>query len=133
MTGADQSVGFPPPSRNSQALATISTHYKRIDHLPLAWPANFDERPSPIPCAKTDARLREDPAAGGGGVEPISARLWRRPSSPDAGEELGFKSKEAGSMVAGRRREGERRELKTRNSTDKNGAAKRGQTADEEK
>ena len=74
-----------------------------------------------MPCAKTDVRPREDTAAGGGGVDPIAKILWRRPSSPDAGDESGFEAKEAGSMVARRRQEGERRERKTGKSTDKNG------------
>ena len=74
--------------------------------------------------AKADAHPREDPAAGGGGVDPISERFRRRPSSPDAGDELGFKAKVSGSMVLRRRQGGERRKRKTRKSTDKNGAAK---------
>ena len=86
-----------------------------------------------MPCANTDARLREDPAAGGGGVDPIAAVLRRRPSSPDGRDESGFEVKEAGSMVARRRQEGERRERNTRKSTGKNGAAKRGQTRYKEK
>ena len=116
----------------------ISKHDKQTDHLSLACPANFVYRTSPIPCVKTYARPREDPAAGGGGVDPIAAILWRRASSPGAGEKLGFEAKEAGIMVARRRqegkiREGERPERKTRKPTDKNGAAKRGQTAEEDK
>ena len=59
-----------------------------------------------MPCAKTDARLREDTAAGGGGVDLIAARLRWRPSSPDAVDNSGFEAKEAGSMVARRRWEG---------------------------
>ena len=86
-----------------------------------------------MPCAKTDARLREDYAAGCGGVDLIAEILQRRPSSSDTGDKLGFESKEAGIMVVRRQREGERREQKTRKSTDKNYAAKRGHTADEEK
>ena len=86
-----------------------------------------------MPCAKTDARLREDTSAGGGGVNQITARLRRRPSSPNKGDTSGFEAKEAGSMVAGRRQEGERWERKIRKLTDKNGAAKQGQTANREK
>ena len=86
-----------------------------------------------MPCANTDARAREDTAAGGGGVDPIAAILQRRPSIPDGGDDLGLEAKEAGSMVARRRREGERRDRKTRKSTGKNDAAKRGQTDDEER
>ena len=62
--------------------------------------------PSPRPCAKMDALLREDSSAGGGGVDRIAVRLWQIPSSPDAGGESGFKAKGAGSMVARLRREG---------------------------
>ena len=79
-----------------------------------------------MPCAKTDARLRGDPAAGGSRVDPIAAILQRIPSNPDGGDESGFGAKEADSIVARRRRKGERRERKTRNFTDKNGAAKQG-------
>ena len=86
-----------------------------------------------MPCAKMVARLRKDPAAGGGGVDPIAAILQRRTSNPNAGEELGFEAKEAGSMVAMQRQEGERREQKPRNLIEKNGVAKQGQTADKEK
>ena len=88
--------------------------------------------PSPMPCAKKDTRLREDPVEGGGTVDPISAILRRRPSSPYAGDESGLEAKKAGIMVARQRREGKMRERKTRKSTAKNGAAKRGQTVDEE-
>ena len=83
-------------------------------------------------CAKADARPREDPAAGGGGVDPIAAKLRRRPSIPNAGGKSVFKAKEAGSMVARRRREGQRQERKTRKSTENNCAAMRGKTADKE-
>ena len=51
-------------------------------------------------CAKTDAQPREDPAAGSGRVDPIAAILWRRYYSPDGGDKLGFKAKEAGIIVA---------------------------------
>ena len=86
--------------------------------------------PYPMPRNKTDVRLREDPSAGGGGVDPIAPILWKRPSIPSRRDELGFEAKEAGSIVARRRQEGERWDWKTRKPTDKNGAAKRGQTAD---
>ena len=120
-----------PPCK-PQALATISKHDKRTDHLPLAWPENFYNKPSPIPCDKTDARPREDPAAGGGRVDPIAAILWRRPSSPNRGDKSGFEAKEAGGIVERRQQEGERRERKKKKPTDKNRTAKQGQTADEE-
>ena len=84
----------------------ISKHDKQTDQLPLAWTENLYGRPSPMPCANMDARLREDSSAGGGGVDPIAVRLWQIPSSPDAGGELGFEAKGAGSMVARLRREG---------------------------
>ena len=74
--------------------------------------------------SKADAHPREDPAAGGGGVDLISARFRQRPFSPDARDELGFKAKVSGSMVSRRRQGGERRKWNTRKSTDKNGAAK---------
>ena len=79
-----------------------------------------------MPCAKKDERPRDDPAAGGGGVDPISSRLRRRSSIPDVRYESGLKAKEAGSMVERRRREG-------RKFTGKYIAAKQVQTADEEK
>ena len=85
-----------------------------------------------MPCANPDASPREAPAAAGGGVNPIAIILRQRPSIPNGGDESEFEAKEAGSMVARRRREGERRERKTRKSTGNNGAAVRGQTADEE-
>ena len=59
-----------------------------------------------MPCAKMDARLREDSTAGGGGVDPIAMRLWQIPSSSDAGGESGFEAKGAGSMLARLQREG---------------------------
>ena len=43
--------------------------------------------PNPMPYAKTDAPPREDPASGGGGVNPIDVIFWQRPSSLDAGDE----------------------------------------------
>ena len=99
--------GVPPnPPCNPRAFKKTSKRNKQTDHLPLAWPANFDCRPSPMPCANMDAPLREDSAAGGGGVEPIAVRLRRRPSRPDAGGEPGFEAKDAGSMVARLRQEG---------------------------
>ena len=94
----------PPP--NPRVFTKISKHDKQTDQLPLAWTENFDGRPSPTPCAKMDARLREDSTAGGGGVDPIAVRLWQIPSSSDAGGELGFKANGAGSMLARLRREG---------------------------
>ena len=84
----------------------ISKHDKQTDQLPLAWTENFDGRPSPMPCAKMDAHLREDSTAGGGGVDPIAVRLWQIPSSSDAGGESGFKANGAGSMLARLRQEG---------------------------
>ena len=57
-------------------------------------------------CYKTDVHSREYPVAGVGGVDPVAARLWRRPSRPDAGGELGFEAKDVGSMVARLRWEG---------------------------
>ena len=86
-----------------------------------------------MPCAKTDARTREDPSKGGGGVNPVAVIFRRTPSIPDAGYESGFEAKEAGSMLARRQREGKRRERNTKKSTEKNSASKRGQTADDEK
>ena len=77
-----------------------------------------------MPCANTDTHPRENPAAGGGGVDPIDARLRQRPSIPNVGDESGFKAKGEGSMVARRRQEGEIRERKTRQLTEENGAAK---------
>ena len=120
--------GFPPnpPPRNTQAFVTISKQDKLIDHLPLAWPENFNNIPFPMPCAKTDTHPREYPAVGGGGVDPIAVILWRRPSNPDGGDESGLEANEVGRMVKRRRREVERRERKTRKLTDKNNAAKRG-------
>ena len=94
----------PPP--NPRVFTKISKHDKKTDQLPLTWTENFDGRPSPMPCSKMDASLREDSSAGGGRVDSIAVRLRQRPSSPDAGGELGFKSKGAGSMVARLRREG---------------------------
>ena len=88
--------------------------------------------PYPMPCNKTDVRLREDPSAVGGGVDPIAVILRKRPSIPSRRDELGFEAKEAGSIVARRRQEGERWDRKTRKPTDKNSAVKQGQTADEE-
>ena len=55
-------------------------------------------------CYKTDVHSREYPVAGVGGVDPVAARLWRRPSIPDAEDESGLEAKEAGSMMAKRRR-----------------------------
>ena len=96
----------PKPPLQPTSVKKTSKRDKQTDHLPLAWPANFDCRPSPMPCAKMDAPLREDSAAGGGGVKPIAVRLRRRPPRPDAGGELGFEAKDAGSMVARLRQEG---------------------------
>ena len=86
-----------------------------------------------MPCAKVDALPVEDPAPVGGRVAPISTRLRQRPSCPDTGYELGLDAKEAGSMMARRRREGGMWEQKTRKSTDKNGVFDQGHTVDEEK
>ena len=86
--------GVPPKTpRNPRAFMKIRKRDKQTDHLPLAWPANVDVRPSPTPCTMTGARPREDPAVGGGGVDQIDARLQRRPSSPDTGDESGFGAK----------------------------------------
>ena len=84
-------------------------------------------------CAKADARPREDPATGGGGVTPIAPRFRQRPSRLNARDDSGIEAKEAGSMVARRRQEDGRRKQKTRKKTDKNGAVKQGQTAEEDK
>ena len=65
-------------------------------------------------CANTDARPKEYPAAGGGGVDQIAARLRQRPSRPNAGGKSVFEAKEAGSMVASQRQEGQIQERKTR-------------------
>ena len=97
------------PSVKSRAFMTNRKRDKQTDHLPLAWPANVNVRPSPMPCAKEDARPREDPTDGGGRVDPIAARLQRIPSSPDTGDESGLEANDAGSMVARRRQEGGRR------------------------
>ena len=53
-------------------MAKISKRDKQTDHLPLAWPANFDNSPSPMPCAKMYARPREDPAIEAAGVDLIA-------------------------------------------------------------
>ena len=86
-----------------------------------------------MPCAKAYARLREDPASGGGGVSPIAARLRWIPSGPDSRDDSGLEVKEASNMVEKLRREGCRRKWNMRDSTEKNGAAKQGQTEDERK
>ena len=95
----------PPPitherSRQSANTKNEQTTYRLLGHR------TSTTAPPPMPCAKTDVRLSEDPAAGGSGVDPIAAILRQRPSSPDIRGELGFKAKEEGSMAERRRREG---------------------------
>ena len=93
--------GVPPnPPCNPRALKKTSKRDKQTDHLPLAWPANFDDSPPSMPCAKTDALPREDTAAGSGGVDPISTIMRGRPYSPVRLDESGFEAKKSGSMVA---------------------------------
>ena len=91
-------------------MATISKREKQTDHLPINWPEKFYDRPSPMPCANTDACPREHPTAGGGRVNPIAARLRRRPSIPNTGDESGFKSKggrqHGGGATVGRQKGG---------------------------
>ena len=86
-----------------------------------------------MPFSKADTPPRGDLSAGGGGVALIAAWFWRRSSGPNARYYSGLDVKEAGNMMAKRRKEGWSRKRKMRNSTDNNGVSKRGQTADEEK
>ena len=98
-----------PPPGNPRAFTKISKCDNKTDQSPLALPTIINNRPSPMPCNKADARLREDPAAGGDRVNPIAARLRRRYSIPNAGHELGLEAKEERSMVERRQCEGGRR------------------------
>ena len=80
----------PPPPCNPRVLATISKRDKLTDHLPLAWAEKFDNSPYPMPCAKTDARPREDPATRDGRVNLTAKILGQRPSIPNVGDESGL-------------------------------------------
>ena len=77
-------------------------------------------------CDKADARPKEDPAAGGGGVDQIATILRQRPYIPNDRDELVLEAKEEGSMVVMCQREGEKRKQKIRKPTDKYSAAQRG-------
>ena len=85
-------VASPQKKRNPRAFAKISKRDKQTDHVELAWPENFNDRPFSIPSFNIDSRPREDHAAGGGRIDPISMMLRWRPSSPNAGDELGFEA-----------------------------------------
>ena len=100
----------PPPQKNGnpQAFTKIRKRDNKTDHSPLVWPANANDSQSPMPCAKSDARPRKDPAAGVGGVAPITTRFWQRSFSPNVRDESGEEAKKASSKVSRRQQEGGR-------------------------
>ena len=86
--------------------APLVTHKQEVTikkiNSPLSCPEFFDNKPSPMPCAKAGACLREEPTPGGGGVSLIATRLRHISSSADGEDDMGEEAKEAGNIVVKR-------------------------------